>query len=283
MKRKISGKNSGDNNLIRENIIKYFPDRDCVTLVRPVEQETELQKLNDIPYEKLKPTFKWEFKQLKDKIYKETVPKKINGKKLTGRILAQLIIEFVNTINSGSIPNINNSWDSVINKDIKDYYEKALIKFKTSTKKLSENIFEQEDIIKYIYDYKLDSLMIYNKLFQLNQDTFSNFHYLDMFNQNKDKLEHEMSKFEEIIVKTNLEKSNTLCRELLKNEFKEIDKKMYDGFYTSKVIDDFIQDYKDFCNNYQDKCKGLNKTQILINYLIQSENNIIKYFVKKIE
>lgn len=217
----ISGKNSNDNNLIRNNIIKYFPERDCITLVRPVEQESDLQRLMDIPVEKLKTNFKLEFKQLKDKVYKETAPKKINGKKLTGPTLAQLIIEFVNTINSGSIPNINNSWDSVINKDIKDYYDKALLKFRVTAKKWN-NVMDQDDLVKNIYDAKLESLLIYNKLFYLNSDTFANNQYLTIFIDNKEVLEEEMLKIEKRILDNNTSKSQVLCKDILKEDYKEV-------------------------------------------------------------
>ena len=49
----------------------------------------------------MKPEFKMEFKKLKDKIFKEALPKKLNGKKLTGPALVTLIEEFVKVINSG--------------------------------------------------------------------------------------------------------------------------------------------------------------------------------------
>ena len=46
-----------ENNLIRENIIKYFKERECITLPRPVEQEEDLHKLNEIRFDQLKPNF----------------------------------------------------------------------------------------------------------------------------------------------------------------------------------------------------------------------------------
>ena len=91
LKNKHCGKGTNENNVIRENIIKFFPERDCVTLVRPVDSENDLKRLNTIPYNNLKPEFKMEFKKLKDKIFKEALPKKLNGKKLKGPALATLM------------------------------------------------------------------------------------------------------------------------------------------------------------------------------------------------
>ena len=76
LKNKRCGKGTNENNVIRENIIKFFPERDCATLIRHVDSENDLKRLNTIPYNNLKPEFKMEFKKLKDKIFKEALSKK---------------------------------------------------------------------------------------------------------------------------------------------------------------------------------------------------------------
>jgi hypothetical protein len=208
-------KNSQDNNLIRDNIIKYFPERDCVTLTRPVEEEKDLQRLNEIPFGKLKTTFKMEFNQLKSKVYQETLPKRINGKKLTGPILANLIIEFVNTINSGDIPSIENSWDNVIKKDITDYYEKSLNRFKANLNKM--DLAKENDIVKNIYTYKYEAFVAFLKLFNINQDSFKNQKYLKFYEDHKIKLVGEMNKLENGFLSSNKEKSCKICKETFSN------------------------------------------------------------------
>ncbi|EFJ49543.1 hypothetical protein VOLCADRAFT_80671 [Volvox carteri f. nagariensis] len=44
-------------NMIRESIKSLFPDRDCVTLVRPVTDEEALRNLATLPREHLRPEF----------------------------------------------------------------------------------------------------------------------------------------------------------------------------------------------------------------------------------
>ena len=110
---KISGKNSSENNMIRDNIMKYFTDRDCITLVRPIDSEEELRNLNKLPFSKLKPEFKSEFIKLKQKVYEESSPKIFNGKKLNGTTLVYLLNEFINAINNGAVPNINNVYHMI--------------------------------------------------------------------------------------------------------------------------------------------------------------------------
>ena len=46
LRNKISGKNSNENNLIRQNILKYFKERECITLPRPADSEDTLQNLD---------------------------------------------------------------------------------------------------------------------------------------------------------------------------------------------------------------------------------------------
>ena len=46
-----------EKNRVRELIRKYFPERDCFVMVRPVETESELQRLQSLPDEKLRKEF----------------------------------------------------------------------------------------------------------------------------------------------------------------------------------------------------------------------------------
>ena len=191
LKNKRSGKNSNDNNVIRQNIIKFFQERDCVTLIRPVDSEADLKRLNNIPYNNLKAEFKMEFKKLKDKIFKEAVPKKLNGKTLTGPALATLIEEFVKVINIGKIPNINNTWDSVIEKDVSDSFYKSDNLFKKNINELKlgpNNVYNNSDLLKQLYTYKYNCLNNFDTLLQSNGDTFKQKNYKRIYLEAKKNL-----------------------------------------------------------------------------------------------
>jgi hypothetical protein len=92
-----------------------------MALRRPVSKKDK-PMLFEIPYEKLKNKFKYQFKILKDKIYRKQ-PKTITGRRLNGPLLVQLILELVNSNNNGEIPKI---WDNILRRDIKELYEKAI-------------------------------------------------------------------------------------------------------------------------------------------------------------
>jgi hypothetical protein len=50
--------------------MKIFRDRDCFTLRRPASDESDLQRLNELPDHALRREFIEEVKQLKVKIFK---------------------------------------------------------------------------------------------------------------------------------------------------------------------------------------------------------------------
>ena len=283
LKNKRCGKNANDNNLIRQNIIKFFPDRDCVTLVRPVDKESDLKKLNSIPFNKLKADFKIEFKKLKDKIYKEATPKKYNGKRLNGPGLACLIEEFVKTINSGKIPNINNSWDSIIEKDINDAYSKAVLYYKSQTAKLnvSQNkVYGATELLKKLYKIQYQSFGIYNELMRTNADTFNHKNYSKMFYEMKKKLATQINQMHNKILEQNASNSQTQCQNTLVDKYHLIEDKLYNNIYKVKTLTDLGEDYGAFLNDYNDSTKGDKKVKALFNFIISKEKSIVDYLTE---
>ena len=283
LKNKRCGKNANDNNLIRQNIIKFFPDRDCVSLVRPVDKESDLKKLNSIPFNKLKADFKIEFKKLKDKIYKEATPKKYNGKRLNGPGLACLIEEFVKTINSGKIPNINNSWDSIIEKDINDAYSKAILYYKNQTAKLnvSQNkVYGTSELLKKLYKIQYQSYGIYNELMRTNADTFNHKNYSKMFYEMKKKLTSQINQMHNKLMEQNASNSQTQCQNTLVDKYHVIEDKLYNNIYKVKTLSDLEEDYGTFLNEYNDSTKGDKKVKSLFNFIITKEKSIVDYLTE---
>lgn len=105
----------------------YFVERDCFPMVRPVENENDLQNLMNLPDNKIRPEFIKQSTMLKNKIYMKIKPKTFNGKILSGQMLINLLESVVNAINEGAIPVIENSWNYIANnellKSIKEYTE----------------------------------------------------------------------------------------------------------------------------------------------------------------
>ena len=278
LKNKRCGKGSENNNIIRQNIIKFFPERDCVTLVRPVDSEDDLKKLNSIPYSNLKPEFKMEFKILKDKIFKEALPKKLNGKKMTGPALATLIEEFVKVINSGKIPNINNTWDSIIEKDVSDSFYKSYELFKININSLKlgkNNIYNNAELMKKLYDFKYISMNNFDILLQSNGDTFKQSNYKKLYLETKTNLNNKIDDTIKKLISQNNSLSSKYCSEIFDELYNPFESRLSQNTFNSKNYKDINFEYIEILKKYDSNGKGSLKEETCYAKMINKEEGII--------
>lgn len=97
-------------NRVRRMLKHFFRERDCATMVRPVENEKDLQKLDEMDEEYFRPEFTEQMRNVRKKIFKRIKPKTMNGKCLTGPMLVEICKAYTEAINSGRVPNIENAW-----------------------------------------------------------------------------------------------------------------------------------------------------------------------------
>ncbi|KAK3152840.1 hypothetical protein QOZ80_2BG0164220 [Eleusine coracana subsp. coracana] len=119
------GKDISSKNEIRESIRALFPDRECFTLVRPLNNENELQHLDQIPLEKLRPEFQAGLDELTRFVFERTRPKQVAGTIMTGPVLAGVTQSFLDAINNGAVPTIASSWQSVEEAECRRAYDCA--------------------------------------------------------------------------------------------------------------------------------------------------------------
>lgn len=279
LRKKNSKKNSIENNMIRETIIKYFTYRECITLPRPAESEDELRNLKNMRLEELKTEFKLEFLNLKNKVFKEASPKRIKGKKMNGEALVNLLKEFVNAINNGAVPNINNAWDNVIENDIKSYYDKAFKKFKELSKK-SERATSYSSLLFSLGDDKIKSFILYDQLTVINPEININENYFKLFENYKNKLNEEMTKLEDKIIRDyNIARKKTNI-ELLKTEYKSILNKLLENSYKNELnYHDLIEDLLNILKIYEQKADGCDKLKVLTDFINNNMKEILYYIV----
>ncbi|KAJ3702323.1 hypothetical protein LUZ61_006028 [Rhynchospora tenuis] len=119
------GRNLSAKNEIRESIRALFPDRECFTLVRPLNNEKDLQALDQIPLERLRPEFRAGLDALTKFVFERTRPKQVGATVMTGPILAGLTQSFLDAINGGAVPTISSSWQSVEEGECRRAYDSA--------------------------------------------------------------------------------------------------------------------------------------------------------------
>ncbi|WOH11889.1 hypothetical protein DCAR_0831385 [Daucus carota subsp. sativus] len=119
-KRDVAAKNE-----IRESIRALFPDRECFPLVRPLSNENELQKLDQIPVKNLRPEFRSGLDALTKFIFERTRPKQVGGTVMTGPIFARITQSYLDALNKGVVPTITSSWQNVEEAECQRAYDLA--------------------------------------------------------------------------------------------------------------------------------------------------------------
>jgi len=101
-----------EKNRIRSAIATVFTHRQCVTMVRPVVDERELQRISSKPAG-LRPEFKQQIERVKQLIIDMAQPKSLEGVMLNGKAFVALAQRYVDSINSNTIPTIRTAFASV--------------------------------------------------------------------------------------------------------------------------------------------------------------------------
>lgn len=103
------GRNPEKYNKIRQAILEIFLERDCITLPRPLDQESQLENLTDYDLTALRPKFIKNFEKLQLSALEHCPPKKFEGIEVAGHNLLHFLTELIKAINSGIVPNINST------------------------------------------------------------------------------------------------------------------------------------------------------------------------------
>ena len=144
-------------NRIRRMLTHFFPERDCFTMVRPVTDESLLQTLNVTPEEKLRPEFRDQMAALKSVILSKAHPKMMNGTCLDGVALCNLAQAYTQSINTGSVPSIQNAWSYICESKCQHALNEALKAYEEETKEIRANDLpmsaeELDDVNKALVD-----------------------------------------------------------------------------------------------------------------------------------
>lgn len=246
-------------NLIRDSIIKYFPDRDCVF---------EAQK----NYNQL----------LINKICREMNPKTIRGKLFNGSSLALFIQNFCEMNNNGGNPNFDLIWSNLINNDLQYYKQIALNYYMTELQKIN-GADNEENIISKIYTAKINSIEKFNEIYNLNIDTFNNPEYKSWYMKVKSELEAKFSELENAKLSENSQQSTQICQTLLQKHYAIINQKINSGKYNGNNTDEYLKDYEQFLNGYKAEATGVNKLKCLIEFLEINKPVYLKCLVGSIE
>ena len=121
----FSRSNHERNRRVRDALTKFFRQRDLITMVRPVEDEEKLVKLDRLGMSDFRKPFREKAEVLKRKVFFECPVKEMNGKFVSGAVLAELLKSYVQALNDGAVPDISSAWESVVEGEREKFFERA--------------------------------------------------------------------------------------------------------------------------------------------------------------
>jgi len=107
---------SGEKQDARAHLRNYFKDRGCATLIRPVMEESDLQKLSTLGDASLRPEFLEAASALRTRILSSTANRPMRHKEtlFSGAMLGALVERYVVSVNAGAVPHIGDAWECVV-------------------------------------------------------------------------------------------------------------------------------------------------------------------------
>ena len=123
-------------NRIRRNLKHFFPVRDCITFVRPLENESDLQRLDSLDDSLLRPEFVEQIRRARDKIYRGLSPKLISGQCVSPPGLLAAANAYIQAVNSGQVLAVDAAWTGVCAEQNATAARSALMKVETEIRAL---------------------------------------------------------------------------------------------------------------------------------------------------
>ena len=121
----------GVKNGVRAALRGFFEKRSLFPFVRPVTEESKLQKLNSLPDKELRPEFQEQMRQfgvaLQEKL---RAPKSVGGQALNGPALLRLCGDAVAAVNSGSAPRVLDAYGFIMEEQLRAAVEAARAELK---------------------------------------------------------------------------------------------------------------------------------------------------------
>lgn len=145
-------------NRVRACLREFFPERDCFTLVRPCTNESDLQVLDKLPNKALRAEFLQQADELRSRIVQEACrrPNRINGCELSGSMLGYLCKNYVQAINQGKVPVIQDAWSYMCDAQRQKVEQELVSNFTVGVSALAG-----DSSVKRTFDFnaKLDALV----------------------------------------------------------------------------------------------------------------------------
>ena len=253
-----------EKNRVRALIRTYFPERDCFVMVRPIEEERDLQNLQNLPDNQFRKEFIEQSKIFRNKVMKKTKPKRFNKKILTGSMLVELVQSILDSINSGSIPVIENSWKYIMKNECIKNSKELINKFIMEINKYKDENKKKPDFLKNVKKYTQKLADTYIKDF-LNNNLLDDEESKKEFSEKLEKkINLELNRFNKEIDK--------ITEEKFENDLNDLSNKFIDSFKQNNYSKNYYKFFDDL-EMFKEKAYIItpdfpNKNQILFDKIL---------------
>ncbi len=134
-----SGEGREDKNRLRKCLRECFPRRACATLIRPCNDERELQMMQNGDA-KLKPMFQQQLDWIRNYVLGSTLAKSSSNPNIpmTGKSFIAFVRSIVEAVNRGTIPVIRDSWSLLYEIHCRDAVDVAEKRYNETISKLTQ-------------------------------------------------------------------------------------------------------------------------------------------------
>ncbi|XP_059357406.1 guanylate-binding protein 1-like [Carassius carassius] len=217
------GKKVSDYNLPRQCIRNYFPSpRKCFVFPSPASPQN-MKCLESLQEQDLVPDFLQVTGRFCDNIFHNSVVKTVKGgHRVTGKLLGHLVEIYVDTIKSGKVPCLENAVVTLANLENKTAVQEALKTYQTGMEKVKNKFPVGVDDISSEHQ-KFSSLAIAE---------FMKCSFKDEKGEYINKLREDIDMHYAGLLEENEMASERKCKDLLKNLFSDMNKRLQDGVYS---------------------------------------------------
>lgn len=252
-----------EKNRLREVIRDLFRERDCMTLVRPVSEESDLRYVQKMAFGALRPQFQTQVGSFVERVYKSLKPKKIDGAIVTGPMFATLASEYCKAINNSAVPTIQSAWTSVVQHQLRLSSKDALALYRAQMNdKAMQNLPMDEEELRELHKAtKAEALKVFlSPKFDTNDSKFR---------ESRAELASRIKQLYEHVRKENHSQSQRQCERLAKELYaRHVESKLsVSGSY--RTFAQLMDDWEQVRKIYLQKTTGPCQTEVLSTWLFQ--------------
>uniref|UniRef100_A0A7S4W084 GB1/RHD3-type G domain-containing protein n=1 Tax=Alexandrium monilatum TaxID=311494 RepID=A0A7S4W084_9DINO len=268
--RPVSGQDK--QNELRAAIRQVFPQRDCMTIVRPCADEEDLRHVQKLPYEKLRPQFREDVEDFTRKVYDSLRPKQVEGGAVNGPMLVHLATEYCRAMNNGGMPQIKSAWSYAVQSQLRMSLKDAvqLYRAQMNDKAMSYLPMDENRLRELHRDSKSRALEVFHAHgFSEDDSTFQEYR-AELMRRIKQLYDHVKAENS----KTSEHQCHACAEELYR---KNIEAKLNTkGHYDS--VEQLMRDWEQVQKIYVERTAGPAQAEVMSNVLFQRITESVNRF-----